>query len=119
MDELGKIGSRGYTENFLSDPPDRHDMLYTETHVAPTHQPVGIVVADGAEPLIDIRNPLRPGQTIEYLGQGLHSSFHKVIKIITAEGEHLEKANPGHLVRLISNPPAAGWATGALLRKEV
>jgi putative protease len=119
MDELGKIGSRGYTENFLSDPPDRHDMLYAETHVAPTHQPVGIVVADGAEPLIDIRNPLRPGQTIEYLGQGLHSSFHKVIKIITAEGEHLEKANPGHLVRLISNPPAAGWAINALLRKEV
>lgn len=119
MAELGKIGSRGYTENFLTDPPDRRDMLYDETHIAPTHHPVGIILEDGIDPLIDIRNQLLPGQTIEYLGQGLHSSFHKVIKIFNADGNHLEKANPGSTVRLTTNPSPKGWEAGALLRKEV
>jgi putative protease len=119
MTELGKIGSRGYTENFLTDPPNRKDMLYDETHIAPTHHPVGIIMEGGAKPLIDIRNPLVPGQTIEYLGQGLNSSFHKVIKIFNETGDHLEKANPGNTVRLTMNPPPESWEAGALLRKEV
>ena len=43
----------------------------------------------------------------------------KVIKIINEAGDHLEKANPGNMVHLITNPPSQGWETGALLRKEV
>lgn len=119
MAELDKIGSRGYTENFLTDPPDREDMLYDETHIAPSHHPVGIILAGGDDPLIDIRNALEPGQTIEYLDQGLTSSFHKVIKIKNETGDHLEKANPGNTIRIITNPPPKGWETGSLLRKEV
>jgi hypothetical protein len=119
MSELDKIGSRGYTENFLTDPPDRHDMLYDETHIAPTHHPVGIILEGGDDPLIDIRNALEPGQTIEYLAKGLSSSFHKVIKIRNETGDHLEKANPGNTIRITANPPPTGWEAGALLRKEV
>lgn len=119
MAEFAKVGSRGYTENFLTDPPDRKDMLYDEAHIAPSHHPVGIVLEGGNKPMIDIRNPLLPGQTIEYLGQGLNSSFHKVIKIINEAGDHLEKANPGNTVRLTMNPPPESWEAGALLRKEV
>ncbi|MFO7605995.1 MAG: U32 family peptidase [Desulfurivibrionaceae bacterium] len=118
MAELSKVGSRGYTENFLTDPPDRHDMLYDESHMAPTHHPVGIVVEGGPEPLIDIRNPLLPGQTVEYLDRGLAGSFHRISRIDDSDGTALEKANPGNLVRLITEPPADSWLTGALLRKE-
>jgi len=94
-------------------------MLYDEAHIAPTHHPVGIVVKSGTELLIDIRNPLLPGQTIEYLDRGLASSFHKIDRIVDAEGVNLEKANPGNLVRLITDPPSDNWLAGSLLRKEV
>ncbi|MDF1577093.1 MAG: U32 family peptidase [Desulfobulbales bacterium] len=119
MAELKKVGSRGYTENFLSDPPERKDMLYDESHLAPTHHPAGIVVEGGDNPLIDIRNPLLPGQTVEYLGRRLTGSSHRVIEIIDSEGVRLEKANPGNLVHLITEPRPDKWLAGALLRKAV
>jgi len=118
MAELGKIGSRGYTENFLSDPPDRKDMLYDQPHMTPTHHPVGIVIETGTEPLVDIRNPLLPGETIEYLDKGLASSFHRVGGLLGESGDRLEKANPGTMARLTCDPPVGDWEVGALLRKE-
>ena len=118
MTELEMIGSRGYTENFFTDPPDREDMLYDLPHLIPTHHPVGIVVEAGSEPLIDIRNPLLPGETIEYLDKGLTSSFHKVDKLLSVSGEDISKANPGTMARLNCTPPADSWERGALLRKK-
>ncbi len=119
MREFHKIGSRGYTENFLTDPPDREDMLYNEPHIAPTHHPCGMVKKAGIPPLIDIRNPLLPGEKIEYLARGLVSTFHTVDEIINDKGEKLEKANPGNLVRLVTRPEAEKWEEGGLLRKEI
>jgi len=119
MTELHKIGSRGYTENFLSDPPDRKDMLYDEPHISPTHQPAGIVIGGGMKPLIDIRNPLVPGQIIEHLGHGLTTTSHRIEKILNEAGESIIKANPGNQVQLVVNPPPEGWEDGSLLRKEV
>jgi putative protease len=119
MAELSKIGSRGYTENFLSDPPDRKDMLYDQPHLTPSHHPVGIVVETGTEPLIDIRNPLLPGDIIEHLDTGIASSFHKIDKLFNEAGDSLIKANPGTMARLTCEPPADHWETGALLRKKI
>ena len=119
MAELSKIGSRGCTENFLSDPPDRKDMLYDQPHLTPSHHPVGIVVETGPEPLIDIRNPLLPGETIEYLDKGLTSSFHQIEKLFNEAGDSLIKANPGTMARLICDPPGEHWEQGALLRKKI
>ena len=118
MAELDKIGSRGYTENFLSDPPTRKDMLYDQPHLTPTHHPVGIVIETGSEPLIDIRNPLLPGETIEHLDRGLVSSYHKIEKLRSESGDSLAKANPGTMARMTCTPPTDGWEEGALLRKE-
>lgn len=117
--EFAKIGSRGYTENFLSDPPDRKDMLYDQPHMTPTHHPVGIVIETGPEPLVDIRNPLLPGETIEYLDKGLASSFHRIEQLLNESGALLAKANPGTIARLVCAPPGGDWQEGALLRKEI
>ena len=118
MGELKKVGSRGYTENFLNDPPDRKDMLYDEPHTSPTHHPCGIIRDVTNTPLIDIRNPLIPGDKIEYLAKGLSVSVHKITEIRDEEGRLLEKANPGNLVRLVTTPEPDGWEKGGLLRKE-
>jgi len=119
LEELPKIGNRGYTENFLDEPPTAADMLYDRTHLAPTHEPVGIVREAGEHPLVELRNQLLPGSTIEYLAPGYHSTFHRVEQISTADDEKLAKGNPGNLVRLHLTQVARGWQEGALLRKEV
>ncbi|NTV12403.1 MAG: U32 family peptidase [Desulfobulbaceae bacterium] len=117
--ELQKIGNRGYTENFLDEPPGPSEMLYDRSHIAPTHEPTGIVREIGDQPLVEMRNQLFPGNEIEYLGRGLNSTFHRVEKISTDLGEELPKGNPGHLVRLQLSPAAHGWEEGALLRRAV
>ncbi len=117
--ELLKVGNRGYTENFLDEPPGPEDMLYDRTHIAPTEEPVGIVRESGDHPLVEMRNQLWPGEEIEYLGQGLASTFHRVCKLLNEQGEELPKANPGHLVRLQLAPPAGEWLPGSLLRKKI
>lgn len=115
--ELLKIGNRGYTENFLDEPPGPSEMLYDRTHIAPTHEPMGIIREGGDLPLVEMRNQLFPSREIEYLGKGFSSTFHLVEKIINEQGDELPKANPGNLVRLVLAPPAAGWVPGALLRQ--
>jgi len=119
MAELLKVGNRGYTENFLDEPPGPAEMLYDRTHIAPTHEPVGIVRESGDHPLVEMRNQLWPGEEIEYLGQGLASTFHRVEKLLNEQDEELPKANPGNLVRLQLAPPAGEWLPGSLLRKKI
>jgi putative protease len=117
MAELLKVGNRGYTENFLDEVPGPAEMLYDQTHIAPSHEPVGIVREGGATPLVEMRNQLFPGAEIEYLGRSFNSTFHQVEKIRHEQGEELAKGNPGNLVRLELAPPASGWEAGALLRQ--
>jgi putative protease len=117
--ELDKIGNRGYTENFLDETPGPREMLYDRSHIAPTHEPVGIVREGGDQPLVEMRNQLFPGNAIEYLGRGFHSTCHRVEKIIDDQNEEMPKGNPGNLVRLQLSPAPVGWEQGALLRQEV
>jgi putative protease len=118
--ELQKVGNRGYTENFLDEPPGPAEMLYDRSHIAPTHEPTGIVRETGDSPLVEMRNQLFPGNELEYLGRGFSSTtFHRVEKILNEQNEEIPKANPGHLVRLRLTPAAKGWEAGALLRREI
>lgn len=118
MAELLKIGNRGYTENFLDEPPGPAEMLYDKTHIAPIHQPVGIVREGGTDPLVELRNPLFPGEKVEYLGLGLEATHHRLVRMVDQEGEELAKGNPGNLVRLTMTPEALSWQQGGLLRKQ-
>lgn len=119
LEELPKIGNRGYTENFLDEPPGPSEMLYDRTHLTPTHEPTAIIRETGDLPLVEMRNQLFPGAEIEYLGRGFHTTFHRVETIINDQGEELPKANPGNLVRLKLSPAASGWTEGTLLRRKV
>ncbi len=118
MDELLKVGTRGYTENFITGPPGSDDMLYEGARINQIHAPLGVVRIDGNRPLIEVRNPFFPGEGLEYLGRGLSSSTHKIIEIQDRDGKRLEKANPGNLVNLKTEPPAEGWKIHALIRRN-
>ncbi len=118
MAELHKIGSRGYTENFFAEPPGAKDMLHNAPRIIPSHEPAGIVRRSEDKIQIEIRSPLFPGDSVEYLGKGLDSSHHKVHKIFNEDGEEIEKANPGNIVTFDTSPTEEHWLDGALLRKK-
>lgn len=117
FDELPKIGSRGYTENFFNGPPDANEMLYEGVRIKQTFAPIGVVKKPGPEPLIETRNPIRLGEMIEYLGQGLDQWETEIIGIESEQGDALEKANPGNVVRLRTSPVLEAWEEFGLVRR--
>ncbi|MEW6429728.1 MAG: U32 family peptidase [Thermodesulfobacteriota bacterium] len=116
-EEIGKIGSRGYTENFLDQPPATRDMLHAAPRLDPSHEPVAIVRAGGGEPLLEVRNPLAVGEEIEYLGSGLAASRHLVLGIRDRSGAPVARANPNAVVEVHLQPPAADWLPDSLVRR--
>lgn len=116
-EELAKIGSRGYTENFLEHPPGAGEMLYQGPRISHDWAPAGIVRQAGEHPLIESRSPFRVGEWLEYLGPGLCNSAHQVTAINREDGGPVEQANPGNRVVLDLSPPAACGSNG-LFRKK-
>ncbi|MDW7771476.1 MAG: U32 family peptidase C-terminal domain-containing protein [Desulfobulbaceae bacterium] len=117
-DELLKLGTRGRTENFFDNPPDSSDMLYDRMRVEQCWAPVGIVRQ--SEPLIiETRNVLEIGDTIEYLGRGFVTTSCIVTKMSLADGTSLERANPGNRVALTTEPEIQQPEVACIFRKEM
>lgn len=114
FDELGKIGSRGYTENFFDGPPGAGDMLYHGIRPQQAFPPVGLVRANG---LVEIRTPCAVGDAVEYLHRDGRNTALTIRALTTAAGEALKRANPGTLVRLSTVPEFGPWRQNALLRR--
>ncbi|MCK5339636.1 MAG: U32 family peptidase [Desulfobulbaceae bacterium] len=119
MAELSKLGSRGYTENFINGPPNDSDMLYESPRIVQNTIPIGIVRQIDPEPLIDVRNPITPGTHFEYLHQGLETTAYTIDAIHDQDGTPLDRANPGNLVMLKTTPPVHNWKTNSLLRSDI
>ena len=117
-EELAKIGSRGYTENFLDEPPGASEMLYEGAAVRADYAPAGIVRQGGARPLVETRNPVAAGDLVEYLGPGITNLPGRIVAIADQEGVAMARANPNALVRLTLDPPARDWQPLGLIRKR-
>nr|MBF0223531.1 U32 family peptidase [Desulfobulbaceae bacterium] len=119
IEELPKIGSRGYTENFFSGTPGAEEMIYEGINVKQTHAPIGIVrEIKNKQPLVEMRNPLFPGEEVEFLARDFSDHAFTVKKIISQKGEVLEKANPGNIVTLMTEPVLDCWEVLGLIRKK-
>lgn len=118
-EELQKIGSRGYTENFFNQSPTEKDMLYEGIDYRPTHAPVGIIREVGAIPLIEVRNAIDPGDTLEYLDQGLGNIEVQVTGMTNSAGAPILRANPNSMILLHTSPALANVTLLSLLRKKV
>ncbi len=116
MEEISKLGSRGYTENFFDGAPDIDDMRYTGARVDQTYVPAGLVVQAGARPLVEARNRIRPGETFEYMAPRLVNTTFKVLSVDTPTGKTLEQANPGNEVILTTSPEIT-WEVNGLIRR--
>lgn len=118
LNELARVGTRSWTENFVNGPPGAEGLLYDSPRAAQDSVPLGVVRDNGQEPLVEIRHPARPGDRFDYLGRGLASSTHTVIHMKNPmTGLAVAQAHPGDRILLTASPPAAGWEIHALLRK--
>lgn len=118
-EELVKIGSRGYTENFCDQPPAAADMLYDGPLLGYDYAPVGIVRQAGPQPVIEARNPIMVGDRLEYLGLGLNNTEHTVLSLTGQDGAPLGRANPNSLLTLTLDPAPAACAANGLFRKKM
>lgn len=114
--EIGKLGSRGYTENFFDGPPAADDMLYGGARVDQTYVPAALVLDQGRPPLLEVRHRLLPGDRLEYMDRGLVNIPFEVAAITLPSGKVLDQANPGSKVHL-DTVPAIDWQPYGLVRK--
>ncbi|MDG4475688.1 U32 family peptidase [Thiovibrio frasassiensis] len=117
--ELLKIGSRGYTENFFDQPPSSGDMLYNGPLISYDYAPVGIVRQASPQPVIETRNPITVGDRLEYLGKGLVNTEHTVVSLTGQNGTQLPNVNPNNLITLTLNPAPASCENNGLFRKKM
>jgi U32 family peptidase len=117
VDEIAKLGTRGYTENFLDGAPKQSDMCYEGARVDQTFVPAGVVIEPGAQPLVEVRSRIRPGDRLEYMGCGIDNHAFEVVYVAAAtDGMPLLQANPGSRVYLRTNPELL-WESDSLIRK--
>lgn len=116
MQELAKVGTRGFSEGFADGPPGAGDMIYNTPRLEQSHLLAGVI--RHPDPVIEVRNTLQRGERLEYLGRGLDSFSFIVEDMFSLEGEALAQANPGDQIRIKTGPSASGWETDSLLRKK-
>jgi putative protease len=120
MNELKKVGTRDYTENFIYGPPGAGDMLYDRSRTDQEYVPVGVVQDTGQGWLqVEVRNPLKKGETIEYMRRDIKTFAFEIMELLDQDGIPLEQANPGNIVKIKHDPgidPAL--EINGLLRKK-
>ena len=125
MDEWLKVGTRGYTENFIFKPPGADDMLYDRSRIDQEFVPVGIVQNFGSRAEnenwleAEIRNPLRKGDKIEYLSRDITAVSLEVVELLDQDSIPQEQVNPGNVVKIIyKSDIETDWEANSLLRKK-
>lgn len=119
MEEISRIGTRGFSENFADQRPASSEMIYDSPRIEQHYVPVGVVrrICSGNAVEIEVRNPIHPGENIEYMGQGLSTTPLTINEILNQDNVPIERANPGHIVTLTGRP-AVDWQANGLLRKK-
>ena len=120
LDELAKLSHRGYTTGFLFGQPRNVGQEYQSAYIR-SHDFVGVVdevQGDGAL-LISVRNRIKAGDVIEFIGPGMRSDTLTLQHFFTLpeRGAAIpaEVANPNQ--RILLTVPFAVEA-GDLLRRE-
>ncbi len=119
MDEIMKLGSRGYTENFFDGSVGSADMLYTGPRVTQEYVPAAIIRKVADPVVIEVRNVIRPGDQLEYMGPGHDNIVFTVDEVQSLEGNVLHQANPNMQVFLVTSADIAWHEHGLIRRVQV
>ncbi len=118
MQEIQKIGTRGNTENFISERPGGSEMIYSSSRTEQSYEPVAVIREPGHAPLVEIRNQVVPGEQIEYMKKGIELLPLKIISMKDEAGVTLKKGNPGNFVILSTDPPLSEGVVHGILRRK-
>ncbi|PID72209.1 MAG: peptidase U32 [Desulfobulbus propionicus] len=117
--EINKIGTRGATENFFESHPSSEDMLYDTMRIAQGFAPAGIV-REVSPLVIEARNVLEKGDTVEYLPTDtIEPITVQVVNMVGRDGVDVQRANPGNIVRLQTEPKIPGVEKNSIVRKNI
>jgi putative protease len=116
--EISKAGTRGQTENFFEGTPSSRDMIYDSMRVMQSYAPAAVILEDSPL-LVEARNVMEPGDTLEYLGQGIRTLPVTVKKLRDQDGQEVKRANPGNKVFLETTPKLAAPELHTILRKKI
>jgi putative protease len=120
LDELAKLSHRGFTTGFLFGQPRNVGQEYQSAYIR-SHDFVGVVdeVRDNGTLLISVRNRIKSGDLIEFIGPGMRSDTVTLQSFATlperGAAVTAEVANPNS--RILLTVPFAVQA-GDLLRRE-
>ncbi len=119
IEEIQKTGTRGSSENFLHTAPGASEMSYTTSRMPQEYRPAAVIRNAGPAPLAEIRNPLWPNTELEVMTQDINSLPIRVTKILDDKENAIAKANPGDLVRLVTEPEIPQASAKTILRQKV
>jgi putative protease len=102
MEELRSVSNRGYTTGFYFERPGPSGQNYlTSSSCTSGKEFIGIVRrVTGNEVMIEVRNRLKTGETLEFIGQNSLPNILKLEKMLSLSGEPVLTANPGMTVVL-------------------
>jgi putative protease len=116
--EIKKTGTRGTTENFINERPGSNEMIYASSRAEQSYEPVAVIRQTGYTPWVEIRNQLVPGEQIEYMKQGLALISVRIVSIKNEAGVSINKANPGNMVLMETDPPLPEAEVHGILRRQ-
>lgn len=101
LEELCKVSHRGYTTGFLLGPPKDIDHQYHSSYIR-NHEFVAIVeeVRDDGSVVLEIRNRIQLGDTLEFIGPTMSSASYLVRELVTDRGETVPAANSNQRIVL-------------------
>ena len=101
-DELFSVCKRGFSTHFLTGAENHPDTsLPAGSPVGGEGNFFGKVVAVGSDHWdLEIRNPVRPGQTLELCDAGMRRVCHTLATLHAADGTLLDMARPGDRIRV-------------------
>ena len=117
LEELKKISHRNYTTGFFCEKSDRGPQNYSSSSYVQTHDLVGVVrdILGDNEIKIEVRNQIRLGDEVEFIGKSGEINRLFLEKIINEDGETIQIAQPNQIVILTVNFPTS---VTDLIRKQ-
>ena len=118
IDEVARIGTRDSTENFLDSPPSASDMLYEASRFDQSYEPVAVIKEMGKQLLVEARNVVTVGETIEFMKQSFTTRDFIIEGIEDLSGAAISRANPGNRVKLKLSGSSEGLKKHGIFRRR-
>ena len=118
LDEIARTGTRDITENFFDEKPGPAEMLYHSSRFEQQYEPVCVVREGGGMPLMEMRNVLHAGETVEYMMRGTDCLELKVTMMFDQRGREVVRANPGNMLNVAFDRAAEELEVNGIIRRK-